>query len=126
LVSQELFNDVEGNFMLQNVIQVHEVNSSTENPLRHGWTVLSKLFNGTEFDSPLYYFSLPGFVLGTYGVYMGFNLLQTFESGNFDLGSTALIFLLILTGTCMVFMGILLHLIDSLIKYRRNSLVQKE
>lgn len=108
--------------MLQNVFQVHEMSSSIENSLSHGRAFLSKLFNGTEFNNPLCYFSLPGFVLGTGGVYIGSNLMQTFEPGSFDLQATVLTFLLILMGTCMVCMGFLLHLIESFIKYKMNSL----
>ena len=108
--------------MLQNVFQVHEMNSSIGNSLSHGRAFLSKIFKSMELNSPFYYFSLPGFVLGTGGVYMGSNLLQTFEPGNLDLQATALTFLLILVGMCMVFMGILLHLIESFIKYKMNSL----
>ena len=109
--------------MLQNIIQVHEISSWTENSLRHGRIVLSKVSKDMDFNSPLYYYSLPGLFLGASGVYMGLNILQSFEPGeNFGLEYAAFVFMQTLVGICMFFTGILLHLIDSMIKYTRNKL----
>lgn len=75
-----------------------------------------------EINKPLYSFTLPGFILGAGGLYMGLNLLQTFYlGGSSNFGSTVLMALLTLGGIFMAFMGILLHLIAGLISYTANK-----
>lgn len=104
------------------MIRVYGVVGSTKNPLKHGLAVLSRIFNDMEFNNPLYYFTLPGFILGTGGVYMGLDFVQTFYlDGTFNFGSTVLMVLLTLIGTFMAFMGILLHSIAGLIRYKMNN-----
>ena len=53
---------------------------------------------------------------------MGLNSVQTlYLDGSFNLENTVLMTLLTLVGTIMVFMGILLHSIAGLIKYKANN-----
>ncbi len=114
---------MEGGFTLQNIFQMYEVNRSIENPLRHFPAILSKIFNNIKLNKPLYYFTLPGFILVAGGVYICLNVVQTSHlDGGFDFKFTALIILLTLVGTSMVFMGILLHSITGLIRYKANNL----
>jgi hypothetical protein len=90
--------------------------------LRHGLNVLLSIFKGMKFNKSLYCFALPGSILGTGGLYMGFNFAQTFHPGEgFDMGTVALTFLLTFTGTFMVFTGILLHSIAGLIRYKKGT-----
>ncbi|MFZ2497822.1 hypothetical protein [Methanosarcina sp.] len=71
-----------------------------------------------EFNNPLYYFTLPGFILAACGLYMGFDFAQTlYPIGSFNFESTVLMVLLTLVGAFMAFLGILLHLIAGLITY---------
>jgi hypothetical protein len=101
---------------------VYEVNRSAENPLRHGPNVLLNIFNDMEFNSPLYYFTLPGFMLVTGGLYVRFNHVQTFyPDGSFNLESAILTLLLIFIGIFMAFTGVLLHSIAGLIRYKSNN-----
>ncbi|SRR5512145_3078244 len=113
---------MEGGFTLQNIFQMYEVNRSIENPLRHFPAILSKTFNNIKLNKPLYYFTLPGFILVAGGVYMCLNFVQTSHlDGSFDFKFTALIIMLTLVGISMVFIGILLHSITGLMRYKANN-----
>ncbi len=106
--------------MIQNVAQMREVSRSAVNPIRNGMSNLFTTFNGMEFDKPLYFFTLPGFILMAGGLNMSLNLIMTaYPGGSFDLGSAIGIFLLTLTGIFMSFTGILLHSISRLIRYKK-------
>jgi hypothetical protein len=70
-----------------------------------------------EFN-PLYWFTLPGFVLCSSGVYIALYLSRTFSlDGNLPFGMTVLMVMLMLLGMFMVFTGILLHSISGLFKH---------
>ncbi|WP_292390763.1 hypothetical protein [Methanosarcina sp. UBA5] len=73
-----------------------------------------------EFN-PLYWFTLPGFVLCSGGLYIGLDLLQTFcLGGRLAFGPTVLMVILTFIGTGMIFTGILLHSILGLFRYLRE------
>lgn len=99
-----------------------DINCSKENPLGHGPNVLLNIFNYVEFNSPLYYFTLPGFILVASGLYIHLNHVQTFyPDGNLNLGSAVLMLLLAFIGVFMAFTGVLLHSIAGLIRYKANN-----
>jgi glycosyltransferase involved in cell wall biosynthesis len=92
----------------------YDVDGSTENPVRHGLSVLLNIFKDMESNKPLYYFPLPGLVLGAGGLYMGLGFLRTFYTGgNLNFGPTMLMILFTLVGVIMAITGILLHSIAS-------------
>lgn len=94
----------------------YDVDGSTENPIKHGLTVLLKIIKDMEYNKPLYYFTLPGFILAVVGLYMGVTFLRTFYLGeNLNFGPTVLMILLTLVGVFMSFTGVLLHSIAGLI-----------
>ncbi|MDY9926378.1 glycosyltransferase family 2 protein [Methanosarcina sp.] len=96
----------------------YDVDCSTENPIKHGLMVLLKIFKDMEYNKPLYYFTLPGFILGTCGLYMGLGFLRAFYIGeSLEFGPTMLMILLTLVGVFMTFTGILLHSISGLIMH---------
>ncbi len=109
--------------MIQNVAQMREVSRSAVNPpIRNGMSNLFTTFNGMEFDKPLYFFTLPGFILMAGGLNMSLNLIMAaYPAGSFDMGGSAIggVFLLTLTGIFMSFTGILLHSISRLIRYKK-------
>jgi len=73
-----------------------------------------------EFN-PLYWFTLPGFVLFSVGLYIGLDLLRTFYlGGSLAFGPTFLMVILTIIGTGMTFTGILLHSISGLMRYLRE------
>ncbi|KKH97372.1 hypothetical protein EO95_00395 [Methanosarcina sp. 1.H.T.1A.1] len=99
-----------------------DVNCSKENPLGHGPNVLLNIFHEMEFNSPLYYFTLPGFTLVAVGLYIHLNQVQTFyPDGSFNLETAVLMLLLTFIGIFMAFTGILLHSIAGLIRYKMNN-----
>jgi glycosyltransferase involved in cell wall biosynthesis len=94
----------------------YDIGSSALNPIKHGVTVLLRIIKDMEYNKPLYYFTLPGLVLGVVGVYMGLTFLRTFYlGGGLNFGPTMLMILLTLVGVFMCFTGILLHSISGLI-----------
>ena len=96
----------------------YDVDGSTENPVRHGLTVLLKIFKDMEYNKPLYYFTLPGFVLGAVGLYMGLSFLRVFYlGGSLNFGPTMLMILLTIVGVFMSFTGVLLHSIAGLLMH---------
>ena len=83
--------------------------------------VLLKILKDVEFNNPLYYFTLPGFILVTGGLYMGFNFVEIFYlGGSLNFGPTVLMVLLILVGIGLAFTGILLHSISGLFRHLNN------
>lgn len=96
----------------------YDVDGSTENPVRHGLTVLLKIIKDMEYNKPLYYFTMPGLIFAVVGLYMGLTFLRTFYlGGNLDFGPTMLMILLTLVGFFMSFTGVLLHSIAGLIMH---------
>lgn len=94
----------------------YDVDGSTEHPLKHGLSVLLKVCRDIEFNSPLCCFTIPGFILGIFGLYMGLSFLQVFyHGGSLHFGPTILMVLLTLVGMFMAFTGIVLHSVSSLI-----------
>jgi len=83
--------------------------------------VLSRAFEDMEFNNPLCYLTFPGFALGTGGIYMGLNLLQAFYlDESLSLESTLFTAFITVVGVLMAFMGVLLHLIVGLLRYKLN------
>lgn len=115
-------SEKEGDFTLQNIIPMYGKNRLIENLLKYVPLALSRIFNEMEFNNPLYYLTLPGFVLGAGGVYMGLNFAQTLyfnETPEFE--STAFMVLFSFVGFFMAFTGILLHSVTGLIRYKMSS-----
>lgn len=109
-----------GYFTFKNIIQFYNVNSLTKSPLKHSLTVLFYNFKKMEFN-PLYWFTLPGFVLCSGGLYIGLYLSRTFYlGGSLPFGPTILMVILTLLGMVMAFTGILLHSISGLFRYLRK------
>lgn len=89
---------------------------SSQNPFVHGSKVLLEILKDMELRRPLYYFMVPGIMLGTIGFLMGIRFLQNFYLvENLSFGSTLFMILLILIGLFMTFTGIILHAISKMI-----------
>ena len=56
----------------------YDVDCNTENPLYHGIKVLASILQDMEFRRPLYYFTVPGLIIGAVGLGMGLNFLENF------------------------------------------------
>jgi glycosyltransferase involved in cell wall biosynthesis len=93
--------------------------SSTQNPVSHGVGVLIAILKDMEFRRPLYYFTLPGAIMGGIGLFMGLKFLQEFYHGEpLSFGPTLLMMLLTILGMFMAFTGIILHAMSRMIKMR--------
>jgi hypothetical protein len=112
-----------GDVILQNKIKIYGINRPTKNPLSHSRSGFLNVFYYIGTNKPLYCLTLPGLILGVAGLYTGLRFLQAFHpGGSFDLEQVVFAVLLTLVGTILAFMGILLHSIAGLIRYRSNKL----
>lgn len=95
---------------------------SSQNPFVHGSRVLLQILKEMKFRRPLYYFTVPGMVLSTIGLFMGRELLQDFcLGGSLSTGPSLLTILVTLGGISMAFAGIILYLITkSLSDFKRG------
>jgi glycosyltransferase involved in cell wall biosynthesis len=92
--------------------------ASTENPVSHGMRVLIELLHDMELRRPLYYFTIPGALIATVGIFMGLDFLRVFyHGGSLSFGPTLLMILLTLVGSFMVFTGIILHSLSNFINH---------
>ena len=99
----------------------YDVDCSTENPMHHGAKVLVKIIQDMEFRRPLYYFTIPGMILGTIGLSLGLTFLQDFYNGShLRFGPTLLMILLTLVGLFLAFTGIILHSMARLMQKRNE------
>ena len=95
----------------------YDVDCSTENPIKHGLKVLVNILQDMEFRRPLYYFTVPGMILGTIGLGLGLTFLQDFyNGGSLYFGPTLLMILLTLVGLFFAFTGIILHSMSRLMQ----------
>jgi glycosyltransferase involved in cell wall biosynthesis len=98
----------------------YDVDCSTEHPVAHGIRVLSKVIQNIELNKPLYYFTAPGLILTSIGIFMGLRFLRDFYlGGSLFFGPTLLMILLTLVGTFFALTGIMLHSISKLIDDRK-------
>jgi len=90
--------------------------ASTHNPLSHGISVLVKLLRDMEVRRPLYYFTLPGVLFASIGLWAGLDLIKAFfYGGDLSLWPILLSILIAIIGSFMIFTGIILHSISNLI-----------
>jgi len=89
---------------------------SSEHPFIHGPMVLFRILMDMEYRRPLYYFTVPGMVMGAIGVFMGLKFLQDFYyGGGLSLGPAILMILLTIVGMFLAFTGIILDTISKLL-----------
>ncbi len=100
----------------------YDVDCATEHPVSHGWRGLMQVLHQMELNRPLYYFTVPGMVIGGIGAFMGLSFLRTFYlGGSLMFGPTLLMIMLFMVGTFMSFTGIILHSMSRLINESRNK-----
>lgn len=88
----------------------YDVNCSTINPIKHGLEVFAMVLKDIEFKKPLFYFTVPGTLLGLAGLCMGVYFLHIFTAGrNLYFGPTILMVLLTVVGIFLALIGVLLH-----------------
>lgn len=100
-------------------VEIHcryDIEGSSQNPFVHGSRVLLQVLKNMELRRPIYYFTLPGIILGTIGLFMGMRFLHNFYLGeSLSFGLTLLMILLMLVGLFMAFTGVILHAMSKMI-----------
>lgn len=98
---------------------------SSQNPFVHGMGVALHILKDMELRRPLYYFTVPGMIAVTAGLFIGMRFLPNFSFVEIlGFGLTLLIILILFVGIFMVFTGIILHVISKMIN--QIVLSQKE
>jgi len=95
--------------------------TSTENPVRHGFGVLGSIINVIAEKRPMLYIGLPGMVLIMIGFYFGLTLLRQYNQlGYFSLPFTLLAGFFIIVGVLGVFISLVLNVISRLLQEREG------
>lgn len=93
----------------------YDVDCSTINPIKHGFEVFTMVLKDIEFKKPIFYFTVPGTLLGFVGLCMGIYFLQVFGAGgNLYFGPTILMVLLTVVGIFLALVGVLLHSLSTI------------
>jgi len=97
-----------------------DLDTSTQNPLSHAFSVLSSIITVICERQPLRLLGIPGFIMscaGLYGVLWSVN--QFFETSKWAIGTVFISMILLLSGVFMFFTGLILFTIFSLVKKYR-------
>ena len=87
----------------------YDVDGSTRNPITHGVSVLLKIIGDLELKRPLYYFTLPGLIIGVTGAILSLMFIRDYITGlSVNMGPTLVAVMLTLFGTFFIFTGIIL------------------
>jgi len=97
-------------------------NTSSKNPVKHGFGVLGSIINTIAEKRPMLYIGLPGMVLIMIGFYFGLTLLRQYNRmGYFSLPFTLLAGFFIIVGVLGVFISLVLNVISRLLRERGES-----
>lgn len=95
--------------------------TSTENPLKHGFGVLGSVVQVIAEKRPLLYIGVPGIALIMIGFYFGLTLLRQYnQTGYFSLPFTLLAGFFIIVGVLGVFISLVLNVISRLLRERER------
>lgn len=95
----------------------YDVDCSTINPVKHGFEVFAMVLKDMEFKKPLFYFTVPGMLLGLVGLSMGAYFLHIFATGRgLYFGPTILMVLLTVIGSFLALIGVLLHSLSTMFR----------
>ncbi|AAB84880.1 MULTISPECIES: glycosyltransferase family 2 protein [Methanothermobacter] len=87
----------------------YDVDGSTRNPISHGVSVLLRIIGDLELKRPLYYFTLPGLIIGITGAILSLMFIRDYITGlSVNMGPTIVAVMLTLFGTFFIFTGIIL------------------
>jgi dolichol-phosphate mannosyltransferase len=90
--------------------------TSTHNPVVHGFKVLSGIITEVEYKRPLFYIGVPGIILIGAGLVDAGYLLSSYNSGNsLPFGPTILMLLLFMLGLLAVLSALNLHAMSKLL-----------
>lgn len=98
----------------------YDVDGSTRNPISHGVSVLLRIIGDIELKRPLYYFTLPGLLIGITGAVLTLLFIRDYVTGvSVNMGPTIVAVMLTLFGTFFMFTGIILDSVRRMILHYR-------
>ena len=98
----------------------YDVDGSTRNPISHGVSVLLRIIGDIELKRPLYYFTLPGLLIGITGAVLTLIFIRDYVTGvSVNMGPTIVAVMLTLFGTFFMFTGIILDSVRRMILHYR-------
>ncbi|WP_415380168.1 glycosyltransferase family 2 protein [Halosimplex sp. TS25] len=101
-------------------VRYEGVDGQTENPLRHGLSVVVFLLSLIRDRHPLLFFSLPGAVLVTVGALYGIDGILIYqESGSFYPAKALVSGFVMILGTLSVFTGLILNSVSNMLEAQR-------
>lgn len=100
----------------------YDIDSSTENPVNHGVSVLIKVINDLQFQRYLFYFALPGVLITLVGIVLGFTFFGDYlarsspivTSSSYSLAPTIFAMMMTMMGGFLALTGIILNSIEKL------------
>jgi dolichol-phosphate mannosyltransferase len=96
---------------------IYTKDSSTHNPVTHGFGVFTRILVMISERKPLFFFGLSGMLLTTFGLIAGIVTLQLYtSSGVVSIAWTLVAIFLIIIGTLSVFTGLTLRAMSSIIQ----------
>lgn len=100
----------------------YDVDNSTKGPVSHGLSVLMGIINEIEFNRPLFYFALPGFVITIIGLVLGLNFFGEYLArSTTSLAPTIFAIILTFFGGFLVLTGIILDSMSRMITRMANG-----
>jgi glycosyltransferase involved in cell wall biosynthesis len=101
----------------------YDVEGSTFNPVKHGFSVLNSIINQFERKHPLLYFGVPGLISVFIGLILGFWTFYGYTAGDgFWIGKALLAMTFVILGFFGVFTGMILNSIALFINnFKKNS-----
>jgi glycosyltransferase involved in cell wall biosynthesis len=92
----------------------YDVEGSTFNPVKHGFSVLNSIINQFQRKHPLLYFGVPGLLCLLVGLSLGFWTVYGYKVGeSFWIGKALLAMTFVMIGTFGVFSGLILNSIST-------------
>lgn len=94
----------------------YDVEGSTFNPVKHGFSVLNSIINQFQRKHPLLYFGVPGFLTLLTGLTLGFWTIYGYTVGDsFWIGKAMLAMTCVILGSFGIFSGLILNSLSGLI-----------
>ena len=98
------------------------LNTSTKNSTSHGFSVLSYVIWMIAEKRPLFFIAIPGFISLLIGIFFGIYTLQIYNKIHvFYVPYAILVSIFVIIGVLGMFMGLVLHVLPSIIRRLRNQ-----
>lgn len=100
----------------------YDVEGSTFNPVKHGFSVLNSIINQFQRKHPLLYFGVPGFILFVIGLSLAFRILFIFQiKGEFAIGTALIAMTFAMLGSFGMFSGLILNALSQYVVFNNHK-----